>query len=153
MKPNHFLWVVFLFSSSLLVSAMLFQYVGGLPPCYWCYIQRYAHIAVIIFAVVGLVVPYKKMAMFIVFLALLVSTGVAGYHVGIEQGFWGSSCASMNLDTSNSDAFLQALENAPIVKCDAIAWEFIGISMAGWNMILSFVMAMLLALALGIKKL
>lgn len=128
----------------MLVGALLFQYVGKLPPCYWCYVQRYAHGAVIAIALLGLIMPYKKTALMAVILALLVSTGVAGYHVGIEQGFWGSSCASMSLDTSSTDAFLQALQNAPIVKCDQVAWELMHISMAGWNMILSFIMALAL---------
>jgi len=72
----------------------------------------------------------------------LAIAGIALYHVGVEQAWWaGPSGCSSNLDTSDLASLTDALLAAPMVKCDEIAWSFIGLSMAGWHMLASLALS------------
>ena len=70
---------------------------------------------------------------------MFVSTILAIYHVGVEQKFWmgPNSCTNFSIDGLTTDQLLDQIMSAPIVRCDEIVWKFIGISMAGWNVLIS----------------
>ena len=71
---------------------------------------------------------------------MLFSTILAFYHVGVEQKYWlgPNSCSNASIEGLTTDQLLDQIMNAPLVRCDEIAWEFIGVSMAGWNLFISF---------------
>ncbi|MEO0402701.1 MAG: disulfide bond formation protein B, partial [Pseudomonadota bacterium] len=83
-------------------------------------------------------------------LAALATAGVGGYHVGVEQGWWQgpTSCSSAPVGSVDADALFDQIMSAPLVRCDDIAWQLAGISMAGWNMILSLGLAVIWVAAL-----
>jgi len=139
-------------SAAMLLGALGFQYIGDLPPCKMCYWQRYAHVAAVFVGVVFWVYPKRFIAVFGA-LAALTSAGLGGYHAGVEQKWWPgpNTCTSQSIDGLSTDDLLAQIMNAPVVRCDEIPWELWGISMAGWNMIISlgFVALWLIALKRG----
>ena len=104
--------------------------------CYW---QRYPHIAAIGIGVLFLFFAYRGLLVLGALSAL--TTGVIGvYHVGVEQKWWQGpdTCTSSSTDGLSVDQLLDQIMTAPLVRCDEIAWSLMGISMAGWNAIVSF---------------
>jgi disulfide bond formation protein DsbB len=137
--------------AALLAGAFAFQYLGGLSPCEMCWWQRYAHMAALAFAVLALVAggrwPVRLAA-----LAIAASGAIGFYHAGVElhyfEGF--TQCTSTTTGGSPDDILKQIMA-APMVRCDEIQWSWLGISMAGWNAILSLAAALVI-LWLSLKR-
>ena len=139
-------------SAALLAGAHAFERLGGLPPCLLCLDQREAHWAALAvaavmlgFAVAGArrVVAAGLAALALVY---LFSTGLAGYHAGVEWGFWpGPPCAAGTADMSalTPGDLLASLEEGGSPACDEAAWRMLGVSMAGWNALASLALAAL----------
>ena len=126
-------------STSLLGGALLFQYVGGLAPCNLCTWQRWPHLAVIVFAVIGLRGVMPRCMLWLVLIAGVTSVGLGVYHVGIEHGFWAGpvGCtANLSFD-GDIKTVTQQLLITPLVRCDEVPWSLFGLSMAGWNALIS----------------
>jgi disulfide bond formation protein DsbB len=131
-------------SVALLLSALAFQYLGGLAPCPLCIDQRWAHGAAIALGVLVLVWPRRWLA-FLAGVAVLVGAGIAAYHAGIELRWWPgpTTCTAPDPGAVAPGELLDRILETPVVLCDAIAWSWLGLSMAGWNAILSLVLAVL----------
>ncbi|MGY6569290.1 MAG: disulfide bond formation protein B [Salinarimonas sp.] len=134
-------------------AALFFEHVVGLYPCVLCLYQRWPYYAAIPLAlVVGLFAANRGAARAgLTFLGLvfLGGTALALYHVGVEIGvFLGpSDCGGAPMQAAaDMDAFMAQLESARVIDCSQPAWVFLGLSMAGWNALISFALA-LLALA------
>ncbi len=131
---------LFAVSAAVLLTAYMFEHVGGLVPCELCWYQRYAYFAALAVALAALVF-YRRGGVTPPLLAsaglvFLVGSGIAGYQVGVELSWFESSCATPI--TGNTIEELRAsLLAAPVVRCDEVAWSMWGISMAGWNGLLS----------------
>jgi disulfide bond formation protein DsbB len=129
-------------SGALLLGALAFQYLGGLPPCSLCYWQRYGHIAALALAWASLLPLGRGGQVAVVSLAgaaLLATAGIAVYHVGVEWKWWTgpATCTNASLTGLSIEESLRALRRKPVVPCDKIVWAFLGLSMAGWNAVLS----------------
>lgn len=149
--------VVALGSTLTLAAALIFQYGFGYLPCALCHDQRYAHVAALVLALAALAVPKRvhRALLTLAGLALLASAGLAAYHVGIEQGWWQgpSGCTTAALDAAETREELRdALLATPVVRCDEVAWSLFGISMAGYNFILSLGLAAIALLGPGLVK-
>ena len=129
-------------SAALLLGAFAFQHLGGLAPCKLCIWQRYPHVAAIALGALALIVPLPILIA-LGALAALITAGIGGYHVGVEQGWWEgpTTCSSAPVDNLDPNALFDQIMAAPLVRCDEIAWQFAGLSMAGWNMVISLVLA------------
>ncbi len=126
-------------SMAVILAAYYFEYIGGFLPCKLCYWQRYPHfINVLIFPLFYLFA--MRGLLFIGMGSMLISTILAFYHVGVEQQYWlgPNSCSNGSIEGLTTDELLDQIMSAPIVRCDEIAWELFGISMAGWNLLISF---------------
>jgi disulfide bond formation protein DsbB len=121
-----------------LAAAFGSQYLGGLVPCEMCWWQRYAHMAALAFALLGLFVPGRALV-WLAALAIAASGAIGVYHAGVELHYFTgfTQCTSTVGGGGSTDDFLKAIMNAPMVRCDEIQWSFLGLSMAGWNAILS----------------
>lgn len=129
----------------ILAAAFAFQ-LAGYHPCEMCWWQRYPYMAIIAIAVIANALPTLPRKPILLLLALLfaVDAGLAGFHAGVEQGWWEgiTTCtASIDPNASLEDA-LKALDNAPLIRCDEIAWSLFGVSMAGYNFILATAMTL-----------
>ena len=127
-------------SAALLITALIFQSVGYVP-CELCILQRWPHLAA---AVIGGLVWYlgwRRWLAALGLLAALCATGFAIYHAGVELKLWAGpqhcSGGVAGMAAMSTQDLLTALEAAPVVRCDQIAWSLFGISMAGWNAICS----------------
>lgn len=125
----------------LLAGAFAFQYLGGLAPCKMCLWQRWPHAAAIFVGAAALMVPGRLLPL-LGALAAAITSGIGFYHAGVEQGWWQGpdTCTSSPIGNLSTDDLMNKILNAPLVRCDEIAWQFLGLSMASWNAILSLVL-------------
>lgn len=126
-------------SVALLLGAWGFQYIGGLAPCKMCIWQRFPHGAAIAVGVLAFAFPGIRPLPLLGALAAATTAGIGAYHAGVEQGWWEgpSTCTSGDIGGLSAEELLDQIMSAPLVRCDDIPWEMFGISMAGWNAILS----------------
>jgi disulfide bond formation protein DsbB len=124
--------------AAALAAAFGSQYLGGLVPCEMCWWQREAHMAALALALVAWFVP-GRLPVWLAALAIAVSGAIGFYHAGVELHYFPgfTECTSTVSAGGSTDDFLKAIMNASMVRCDDIQWSFLGISMAGWNAILS----------------
>jgi disulfide bond formation protein DsbB len=114
------------------------QYLGGLRPCPLCLYQRWPWWIAGGLAVLSLRPGFGRGALMLAGLALWAGAGIAGYHVGIEQHWGAGPSACTGAATLDSvDALRAQIFATPIVRCDEIAWSLFGVSMAGYNALLS----------------
>ena len=130
-------------SAALLLGALAFQFLGGLPPCKLCYWQRYPHVAAVLIGAVALAVPGRVLPL-LGAVAALATSGMGIYHTGVEKGWWQgpTSCTSGSVTGMSADDLMDQIMSAPLVRCDDIAWELLGLSMASWNALLALVLAL-----------
>ncbi|MSU91259.1 disulfide bond formation protein B [Rhodobacteraceae bacterium 2CG4] len=125
-------------SAGLLLAALGFQYLGALAPCPLCITQRWPHLAAVLIAVVAFIVPARVLALAGA-AAAAVTSGVGAYHFGVERRWWEGpdTCVAGEIGGKSPAELLDQILAAPVVRCDEIAWEFLGVSMAGWNALAS----------------
>ena len=120
--------------AGLLGGAMFSQYIGGLYPCEMCYWQRWPHGGAILLALGAFLLPARqKLLVTLAALAIAISGAIGVFHAGVEIGWW----EGITHCTATGAASLQDILNVPLIRCDQVQWDFLGISMAGWNAILS----------------
>ena len=138
----------------LILGALGFEYIGGLAPCKLCLTQRMPHYGLIALAAFSLVIPKPQIILRSLAALCALATGAVGIqHVGVEQGWWqGPQGCSAQIGNSDLASLTDALLATPVVRCDEIAWSLMGISMAGWNAIISAAMAGFLVHSLGRLK-
>ena len=118
----------------LLGGAMGSQYIGGLHPCEMCYWQRWPHGVAILLAGAAFVLPRRaRMLTALAALAIAISGAIGVFHAGVELGWW----EGLTQCTAGGAMSLEDLMNVPLVRCDEVQWSLLGISMAGWNAIIS----------------
>lgn len=127
---------------ALLGGALGSQYLGGLYPCEMCFWQRWPHGAAILLAGAAFTArsSSKRSRIFTLLaaIAIAISGAIGAYHAGVEQGiFEGVTTCASGVSATTADELLRQLMKAPLIRCDHIQWAFLGISMAGWNAILS----------------
>ena len=122
----------------------MFQYIGHMPPCKMCYWQRYPHLLVVAIVILFFFVQIESLKL-LGLAATITSSAIGAYHAGVEKNWWKGpqSCTSGSLDGLSTDELIQQIMTAPLVRCDDIPWQLFGISMAGWNMIISLTLAFL----------
>ncbi|SDC10236.1 disulfide bond formation protein B [Ruegeria marina] len=135
-------------SAALLLGAWAFQYIGGLAPCKMCIWQRYPHGAAVLIGALALATGWRLLP-WAGALAALTTSGVGFFHAGVEQGWWEgpTTCTSGPIGGLSAEQLMEQIMNAPLVRCDEIPWQMLGISMAGWNGLISLALALLWLLA------
>ena len=158
LSKNNFVFskacfIIISFSAAALIAAFAFEYIGGLKPCSLCIYQRIPHILAIALCLLTIVFklspPFVVWIFTILALTSLVGAGIALFHVGVEQQFWpGTQGCGGNIKAGSVEAFRLKLLQQPIVRCDEIVWSFFGVSMAGYNLILSIGLSFVPAFAI-----
>jgi disulfide bond formation protein DsbB len=134
--------IALLLPTTLLLGALGSQYLGGLYPCEMCYWQRWPHGAAIALAALAFTAPAhsqrSRLLTLLAALAIAVSGAIGVYHAGVEAGIFEgfTTCTAMSSGGSTAE-LLRQITHAPIIRCDQVQFAFLGISMAGWNAILS----------------
>ena len=124
----------------VLAGAYVSQYGFGLFPCEMCWWQRYPHFAAVALALASTLAEPKRLWIALAALAILVSGLIGAFHAGVEYGWWeGITACASNVEAGGDP--LDAIMNAPLVRCDVAPWTLAGISLAGFNAIVSTVSA------------
>jgi disulfide bond formation protein DsbB len=135
-------FIALLLPLSLLAGAFGSQIFGGLYPCEMCWWQRYAHMAALVPAALAFTAPAQSLRsrnlVLLAALGIAVSGAIGVYHAGVEsrifEGF--TTCTALSHARNTAD-LLKEISHAPLIRCDQVQFRFLGISMAGWNAILS----------------
>ena len=123
--------------ATLLGGAIASQYVGGLHPCEMCIWQRWPHGVAIVVAALAFLFPANnrnaRLLVALAAIAIAVSGAIGVFHAGVELKYW----EGLTRCSTSGAMSLDELMKVPLVRCDQIQFSFLGISMAGWNAILS----------------
>lgn len=135
-------------SAAMLLGALAFQHLGGLAPCKMCIWQRWPHGVAIVIGVLALAVPIVPLIL-AGSLAAAVTGGIGVYHTGVERGWWQgpTTCTSGDVSGLSAQQLLDQIMAAPLVRCDEVAWQMLGLSMASWNALISFALILVWAAA------
>ncbi|HKG99929.1 MAG TPA: disulfide bond formation protein B [Bradyrhizobium sp.] len=144
-----------------LAGAWFFQLVLDIRPCPLCLEQRYAYYLVVpLGALIALGaargVPRAALVagFAVIALATLWNAGLGAYHSGVEWGFWQgpAECSGPVGNLGSAGDLLQRLDSAKVIRCDEVQWRFLGLSLAGYNVLISLLMAVIAAWG-GIRSL
>jgi disulfide bond formation protein DsbB len=156
--PRAFALLGALGSAALLLGALGFQFLGGLAPCPMCIWQRWPHGIAILLGLGAVAVGARGHAgsalLILGALTELIGAGIGTFHAGVERGLWRGpdTCTSSGWDALTTDQLMAQIMQAPLVRCDEIAWEFAGLSMAGWNAVISVGLAACFVAALLVGR-
>ncbi|MGB7406622.1 MAG: disulfide bond formation protein B [Pacificimonas sp.] len=132
------LLIVLFVPTALLSGALVGQHVFGLPPCEMCMWQRWPHVAALVLASLALLIEGARRPLVVVAaLAIAVSGAIGAFHAGVEYGWWEgvTPCATTSIATGGD--FLAEIAAQPLVRCDVAPWSLFGISLAGYNALIS----------------
>ncbi len=140
--------IVALGAMATLLGAWFFEYALGYAPCPLCLQQRIPYyivspLAVIVAAGALAGWPRRWLAagLAVIALAMLVSAGLGAYHSGVEWKWWAGPAACGTLGELGSGNLLERVQTTRIIRCDEAAWRFLGLSLAGWNVLISLALA------------
>lgn len=141
---------ILVIAGATILAALFTQYVLGMQPCLLCLYQRWPYyVALPIAALIVAIWPGEGLArtgLALLGLIFLASAGLAAYHAGVEWGFFlgPSGCGGAAAPTAADMAdFMRQLETVRVVSCTEPAFVFLGLSMAGWNAVVSMLIAVL----------
>ncbi|MEY9364003.1 disulfide bond formation protein DsbB [Bradyrhizobium yuanmingense] len=146
--------LVTLIGAATIAGAWFFQLVLEILPCPLCLEQRYAYYLAIPLGVLtalaarsGAPRPLLLAGLAILALATLANAGLGAYHSGVEWGFWKgpTDCSGPVVNLGSAADLLSKLDTVKVVRCDEVQWRFLGLSLAGYNVLISLVMAAIAA--------
>jgi disulfide bond formation protein DsbB len=142
-----------LLPAALLGGAWFSQLVGHLYPCEMCHWQRWPHYAALIVALAAFALPgAARPLVWLAALLIAVSGTIGVFHAGVEWHWWqGITACSSTVSASGTSAAerLDAIMRAPFVRCDQAQWRLLGVSLAGWNALVSLGGAAVIATMMG----
>ena len=137
--------VVFGGALLIILTAHAFEQFGGYAPCPLCLQERYAYYfgvpaaVVAFFAARGESFGFARLVLLLVAIGFLLNMGLGIYHAGAEWKFWpGPETCAGGFDLQWSQ---EGIVDTPVIRCDEAAWRFLGLSFAGWNAVVSPVLA------------
>ena len=141
-KPNVANYLVGLICCLVLAIAYAFEYLANLQPCVLCIYQRIPYAVAIGLMLVAAILKKNSQFNLILFIAtsvvFAIGSGIAIFHIGIEQHLWQGTPECGNfMETDSVEALRKQLLAQPIVRCDEVAWSLFGISMTGYNFLIS----------------
>jgi disulfide bond formation protein DsbB len=152
LEPSRACLLLALASAAALLAALGLQYLGGVAPCRLCIWQRWPYVALIALGLIGW--RWRPRAVLgAAALVLLGGAGLAAYHIGIEQGWWALPAGCVAGGTAETiEELRRMLAEAP-PACDQVSFTFLGLTLAGWNLVASLLLAAFtLAAALGLGR-
>ncbi len=147
MKSFFFINTVLFLSIFSLLFVFILQYEYGILPCKICIWQRWPHIFNIFIALI--IISSSSIPNYIMVLGLInmfLAFILALYHYGLEQNLWDNvfSCSGeIKFNDLSTEEILKNLNNTPIKTCEIEAWNFLNLSLTGWNMILTIFISLI----------
>jgi disulfide bond formation protein DsbB len=151
LKRAH--WLALLIPGGLMAGAWGSQLFGGLYPCEMCHWQRWPHYAALVLGLAAFIAPAtaaKRALILLAAVAILTSGAIGVFHAGVEYKWWDgiTPCA---VSASAGGDILKNIMAAPLISCDQPQWTLFGISLAGYNAIISILGALAVG-ALATRK-
>ena len=141
---------ILLIAAATIAGAWYFQLVLGIQPCPLCLEQRYAYyLAIPLAALMALAASQNAPrwlltgGLVILALAALANAALGAYHAGVEWKFWPgpADCTGPVGNLGSAGSLLDRLDKVKVVMCDEVQWRFLGLSLAGYNVLISLLMA------------
>jgi|tagenome__1003787_1003787.scaffolds.fasta_scaffold20967202_3 disulfide bond formation protein DsbB len=151
--------IVALGAVATILGAWFFQYVLGYLPCELCLQQRIPYYVTIPLAVVvaagalkGWPRPWLTLGLAVIALTMLVGAGLGVYHSGAEWKWWAgpTACGGTLGDLGSAGDLLSRVQTTRVIRCDEAAWRFLGLSLAGYNVLIALALASVAAA--GVRK-
>jgi disulfide bond formation protein DsbB len=148
--------LIFVLSSATLLGAWYFEFVLKLPPCPLCLEQRLPYHVVIPLSLLLAVAAWARaprtllaVGLLAIMAAMLCGAALAAYHAGVEWHFWPgpADCSGPLTDFTAKGSLIEQLRSIHVVRCDEAAWRFLGVSLAGYNVLVSLALAAIAAFA------
>ena len=135
----YFLFI-FLISLSILVGALIIEYIYGADPCKLCIYERVPYLVSIFVCFCGYYLKNKKIFLILVIIIFILSAVLSGYHLGIEQEIFSefSGCVNKEIKSLDKDEILNSLQQINS-GCKNVNFKIFGLSLATINFIISFV--------------
>lgn len=138
-----------------ILGALGSQFIGGLVPCELCLEQRMAYYSGLPILAATLVL-WNRLPLAVWYIAIAVVTAIfawgaymGAYHAGVEWGWWPGPTACTGTGSGELDfSQLNDINATRVVPCDAVQFRFIGISLAGYNALVSLAIVGLLLIAM-----
>lgn len=133
-------------SIGALLTAYTVELAFGAEPCILCLYQRIPYALAGTLALAALLAPGERVKVWAVIgagVAFLAGAEIAFYHVGVEQHWWRgtAACGASGAVATTIEELRRQIMNAPIVRCDEVPWALFGVSMAGYNVLMSAALA------------
>jgi Disulfide bond formation protein DsbB len=147
--PRRVALLVAVVAIATIGSALFMQYVLGILPCDLCLKERVPYYVAIPVALLTACLPNRsttvRIGLFFLALIFLASAGLAAYHAGVEWKFWAgpTGCSGEIATTSSAMDLLSQIETTTVISCSEASWRFLGLSLAGWNGLISLGLAVL----------
>jgi disulfide bond formation protein DsbB len=138
LTPQKSLLTILVVATAAIIGAWIFQF-AGYDPCHLCLMERWAYYAAIVLSLILLVSKSNTKIGFYLLAAIMLASAVFGvYHAGVEWKWWPGP------DTCTGGGALGGLPDLtkPVVMCDEAAIRILGLSLAGWNAVISFALAL-----------
>jgi disulfide bond formation protein DsbB len=129
-----------LIPAALMAGALGAQFLGGLYPCEMCHWQRWPHYAAIGLVLLSFAIPgevIERMIVLMAAVAILISGGIGLFHAGVEYGWWEGMTKCAVMPGAGGGSVIDDIMKTPLVRCDQAPWTLAGISLAGFNGIIS----------------
>jgi disulfide bond formation protein DsbB len=144
--------LVLVVAAATIAGAWFFQLVMGLQPCPMCLQQRYAYYAIIplsvpvaLGAAKGAPRPVLIAGLVVIALVAAGNSAFGVYHSGVEWKFWQgpTDCTGPLVDFGKAGSLLEQLDKVKVVRCDEVQWRLLGLSLAGYNALISALMVVI----------
>ncbi len=162
-KPFLAFLIVFITSFLTIGGALFFEYGLNLTPCKLCLQQRYPYYLAMMIAWIMAYVSYKHhhprlthIILITLTVIFFISAIMGVYHAGVEWRLWAGpqDCGiTTNINITQVNDFLKQLQQTRVVSCEDAAWRFLGVSLAGWNAVISLIIVMYLIVVMKFKAL
>lgn len=145
---------VMVIAAATISGAWFFQLVVGIQPCPLCLEQRYAYYLIVPLAALlaigaarGAPRPLLVAGLVVIALAAIGNSALGAYHAGVEWKLWAgpTDCTGPIGNLGSASDLLQRLDTVKVVPCDVVQWRFVGLSLAGYNALISALMAAIAA--------
>jgi len=145
---------VTLIAAATIAGAWYLQLFREILPCPLCLEQRYAYYLAIPLGALTAVAarrgaprPLLLVGLAVLCVATLANAGLGTYHAGVEWGFWTgpTDCSGPVVNLGSASDMLSRLDTVKVIRCDEVQWRYLGISLAGYNVLISLLMAAIAA--------
>ena len=143
---KKFLFGILIFISFILASAFVIEYRLGHQPCKLCFYERIPYfLAILLILKIFLIKGYEKNILLMLSLVFAISSILAFYHFGIEQGFFKESLSCTTGDLSKKLSKEELLEQLKLnsISCKEVSFKILGLSLAAINTIFSLIISVI----------